>query len=153
MLTLVALLSGSYAVWREAGAVCASWPLCGGSIVPESALAWIHVTHRVISLIAFVAVLYAGHRARRLPNVSGALRAAALGSAVLIVAQMLMGAANPWTTFAEWARAGHLSMATLVWVDMVFIVALILRPVPRRDFYTGEALARDEQIPGDASLV
>jgi hypothetical protein len=72
---------------------------------------------------------------------------------VLIVAQMLMGAANPWTTFAEWARAGHLSMATLVWVDMVFIVALILRPVPRRDFYTGESLARDEQIPGDASLV
>ena len=116
-------------------------------------LAWIHVTHRVISLVAIVAVLYAGHRARRLPNVSGALRAAALGSAVLIVAQMLMGAANPWTTFAEWARAGHLSMATLVWVDMVFIVALILRPVPRRDFYTGESLARDEQIPGDASLV
>ena len=153
VLTLVALLSGSYAVWREAGAVCASWPLCGGSIVPESALAWIHVTHRVISLIAIVAVLYAGHRARRLPNVSGALRAAALGSAVLIVAQMLMGAANPWTAFAEWARAGHLSMATLVWVDMVFIVALILRPVPRRDFYTGESLARDEQIPGDASLV
>ncbi|MCH7971600.1 MAG: COX15/CtaA family protein [Chloroflexi bacterium] len=133
LLTLVALLSGSYAVWREAGGVCASWPLCGGSIIPESGLAWVHMTHRVLSGVSIVAVLFAGHRAWRLPNVSRALRAAAFGSAVLIVAQMLMGAANPWTTFAEWARAGHLSMATLVWVDMVFIVALILRPVPRKE--------------------
>ena len=133
VLTLVALLSGSYAVWRDAGGVCASWPLCGGSIIPESGLAWVHMTHRVLSLVSIVTVLFAGHRAGRLPNASGALRAAALGSAVLIVAQMLMGAANPWTTFAQWARAGHLSMATLVWVDMVFVVALILRPVPRKE--------------------
>lgn len=133
VLTLVALLSGSYAVWKEAGSVCASWPLCGGSIVPESGLAWTHMTHRVLSLVSIVAVLVAGHRAWRLPNASGALRTAALGSVVLITAQMLMGAANPWTTFAEWARAGHLSMATLVWVDMVFVVALILRPIPGRD--------------------
>ena len=152
-LTLVALLSGSYAVWREAGAVCASWPLCGGSIVPESALAWIHVTHRILSLVAIVAVLYAGHRARRLPNVSGALRVAALGSAVLLVAQMLMGAANPWTTFAEWARAGHLSLATLVWVDMVFMVALILRPVPRREVFGGEALGQAGEASGAASPI
>ena len=131
-LTLVALLSGSYAVWRNAGGVCTSWPLCGGPIVPQSELAWIHMTHRVLSLVSIVAVLVAGHRVRRLPNVSRALRAVAYGSAVLIVAQMLMGAANPWTNFTEWARAGHLGMATLVWVDMVFMVALILRPVSRR---------------------
>ena len=133
MLTLVALLSGSYAVWKEAGAVCASWPLCGGAIIPESGLAWIHVTHRLISLASIVAVLLAGHRAWRLPGASGALRGAAIAATVLIIAQMLMGAANPWTTFAEWARAGHLSIATFVWVDLVFIVALILRPVPRRE--------------------
>jgi hypothetical protein len=46
---------------------------------------------------------------------------------------MLMGAANPWTTFAEWAQAGHLTLATLVWVNMVVIVALLLRPVPGRE--------------------
>ncbi|MDA1279113.1 MAG: COX15/CtaA family protein [Chloroflexi bacterium] len=130
-LTLVALLSGSYAVWKEAGSVCASWPLCGGRIVPESGLTWIHMSHRVLSLLSIVFVLLAGHRARRLEKGSKALRLAAYASALLILAQMLMGAANPWTTFAEWARAGHLSMATLVWVNMVFLVALILRPVPR----------------------
>ncbi len=146
VLTLVALLSGSYAVWKEAGAVCASWPLCGGSIIPESGLAWIHMTHRVLSLVSIAAVLYAGHRARRLPNVSPALRAAAFASAFLIIAQMLMGAANPWTTFAEWARAGHLSLATLVWVDMVFIVALILRPSPRRELAGTGSGADSEKV-------
>ena len=132
VVTLVALLSGSYAVWKEAGAVCASWPFCGGDIIPQSGLAWIHMTHRVLSMVAIVVVLVAGHRVWRLPNISSALRAAALASAVLIFAQMLMGAANPWTTFAVWARAGHLILATLVWVDMVFIVALLLRPIPGR---------------------
>ncbi|MBN4064458.1 COX15/CtaA family protein [Dehalococcoides mccartyi] len=133
LVALIALLSGSYAVWKEAGAVCASWPLCGGDIIPQSTLAWIHMTHRVLSLASIVLVLLAGHRVWRLPNISGALRFAAMASAAIILGQMLMGAANPWTTFAEWARAGHLSLATLVWVDMVFIVALLLRPIPGRE--------------------
>jgi heme a synthase len=131
--TLVALLSGSYAVWKEAGAVCPSWPLCGGDFIPQSTFAWIHMTHRVLSFVSVIVVLLAGHKVWRLPNIPAALRFAALASAVVIFSQMLMGAANPWTTFAEWAQAGHLTLATLVWVNMVFIVALLLRPVPGRE--------------------
>ncbi len=141
VMTLVALLSGSYAVWKEAGAVCASWPICGGDFLPQSGLAWIHMTHRVLSFVSIVVVLYAGHKVWRLPVISAALRSAALAAVVLIFAQMLMGAANPWTTFAEWARAGHLSLATLVWVDMVFIVALILRPIPGRELSIASSIA------------
>jgi heme A synthase len=91
------------------------------------------MTHRLLSFVAIVLVLIAGHRVWRLPNISGALKTAAVASAFFIFAQMMMGAANPWTTFAVWARAGHLSLATLVWVDMIFIVALLLRPVSGRD--------------------
>ncbi|MBH65415.1 MAG: hypothetical protein CL784_02700 [Chloroflexi bacterium] len=131
--TLVALLSGSYAVWREAGAICASWPLCGGDFIPQSTFAWIHMIHRFLSFVSILLVLYAGHKVWRLPNISGALRFVAIASAIIVIAQMLMGAANPWTSFSEWARAGHLSLATLVWVHMVFVVALLLRPVPRRE--------------------
>ena len=130
---LIALLSGSYAVWKEAGAVCPSWPLCGGDFIPQSTFAWIHMSHRLLSFVSIILVLLAGHKVWRLPNISRALRFSALAAAVIIFSQMLMGAANPWTTFAEWARSGHLSLATLVWVDMVFIVALLLRPVPRQE--------------------
>ena len=132
VVVLVALLSGSYAVWKEAGNVCGSWPFCGEDFIPQSSFARIHMAHRILSFASIVIVLLAGHRVWRLSNISGALRAVALGSAILIFAQMMMGAANPWTTFAVWARAGHLSLATLVWVDMVLMVALLLRPVPGR---------------------
>ena len=135
ILSLVALLSGSYAVWKDAGAVGTSWPLGGPDLIPKSGLAWIHMSHRLLSLASVIAVLLAGHRVWRLPNTSKTLRAAALGSAILIFAQMLMGAANPWTAFSVWARAGHLSLATVVWIDMVLLVALILRPVSRHDHH------------------
>ncbi|MEE8045308.1 MAG: COX15/CtaA family protein [Dehalococcoidia bacterium] len=149
VLSLVALLSGSYAVWKDAGAICASWPFCGGDFIPQSTLAWIHMTHRVLSLVAIIMVLIAGHRVWHLPNISGALRFAALASAFIIFAQMMMGAANPWTTFAEWARAGHLSLATLVWVDMVFIIALLLRPMPSGSTIPGRERVMQTVTGGD----
>ncbi len=113
--------------------MCTSWPLCGPEIIPKTGLQWIHMSHRLLSLASVIAVLLAGHRVWRLPNTNKTLRAAALGSAVLIFAQMMIGAANPWTAFSVWARASHLSIATVVWIDMVLLVALILRPVPKHD--------------------
>jgi len=130
-LSLITLLSGAYAVWRGAGAVCPEWPLCGGSFIPQSELVWIHVIHRLIALTSVFVVLYAAHRIYRLPGASGALKVAALAAPAIIVAQALMGAANPWSNFEQWARAGHLSLATLMWVDMMFVVSLILLPVRR----------------------
>lgn len=130
-LSLITLLSGAFAVWRGAGAVCPEWPLCGGAVIPESELVWIHVIHRIISLVTVIAVLYAAHRVYRLPGASGALKIATLAAPVVIMSQVLMGAANPWTQFDEWARAGHLSLATLLWVNMSFVVSLVLLPVRR----------------------
>ena len=131
VLALIALLSGSYAVWRGAGAVCPSWPLCGGPIIPESELVWIHVTHRMLAGTATIISLIAAHKVWRLSGAPRALRWTALAAPAIVLAQVLIGAANPWTNFDEWARAGHLTLATLVWVDMVLMVSLILRPVPR----------------------
>ncbi len=129
-MSLITLLSGAYAVWRGAGAVCPEWPLCGGAIIPESELVWIHVIHRIISLVTAVLILYAGHKIYRMPNAPTALKVSAAAAPVILIAQVLMGAANPWSQFDEWARAGHLSLATLLWVDLSFVVSLILLPVP-----------------------
>ncbi len=131
-MALITLLSGAYAVWRGAGAVCAEWPLCGGAIVPQSELIWIHVIHRIISLVTVFVVLYAAHRIYRMTGIPSTLKVAAVAAPVILAAQVLMGAANPWSHFEEWARAGHLSLATLLWVDLSFVVSLILFPVPRR---------------------
>lgn len=130
-MALITLLSGAYAVWRGAGAICPEWPLCGGAIIPESELVWIHVIHRIISLITAVVILYAAHRIYRMPNASGALKFVTAAAPVILISQILMGAANPWSEFDQWARAAHLSLATLLWVDLSFVVSLILLPVPR----------------------
>ena len=124
---MAAILSGSYAVWRGAGAVCPSWPLCGGEFVPQSELAWIHVAHRLVSLAAAVMVLAASVRVWRERGSDALLAWGAAAAVGLIIAQTLTGAANPWTTFDEWARVLHLCLGTLLWADMILLTALLMR--------------------------
>jgi heme A synthase len=48
---------------------------------------------------------------------------------VTVVLQVLVGAANPWTDFSEWAQAIHLSLATVMWTDLALLVAaLVMQP-------------------------
>ncbi len=131
VLVLVSLLSGSYAVWRGAGAVCPSWPLCGGPIVPASALTWIHVAHRVLAGLGAVLALAAAHKAYWSAGAPRALKQAALAVLVLVVAQVIIGAANPWSGFDQWARALHLSLGTMLWLALIVTGLLILRPALR----------------------
>ena len=135
-MTLIALLSGSYAVWRGAGAVCPSWPLCGGSIIPQYELVWIHVAHRVFALISVFPAMAAAHMAMKMRGSADTsarmLRVLGIAISAIIVLQILLGAANPWTGFAEWARVSHLTVASLQWVSMCLLTLLILLPVARR---------------------
>lgn len=124
-LALATLLAGSFAVWRGAGAVCPSWPLCGGSIIPGSELVWIQAIHRLLAGVGAVVALWAAHRAYRLSGGSQLVRLLAIGALVTMTAQVLIGAANPWTDFSDWAQAIHLSMATVVWADLVLLAAIL----------------------------
>ena len=130
-LTLIALLSGSYAVWRGAGPICASWPLCGGSLIPQHELIWIHMTHRVTALAAAVPSLIVAHivmKPGRLPAGAEHARMLGLAAVTMIAAQILLGAANPWTGFAQWARVAHLTVGTLQWVVMSALLLSLIMP-------------------------
>ncbi len=146
-MTLIALLSGSYAVWRGAGAVCPSWPLCGGAIIPQYEIVWIHMAHRVLALLSVFPAMGAAHMAMKVRR-GGAgssaqvLRTLGIVLSVIIVAQILLGAANPWTGFQIWARVSHLTFASLQWVSMCLLTLLILLPVARRSL-NGEVESSD----------
>ncbi len=152
-MTLIALLSGSYAVWRGAGAVCPSWPLCGGSIIPQYELVWIHVAHRVLALLSVFPAMGAAHMAMKVKGGSNSsartLRLLGIVVSAIIVTQVLLGAANPWTGFAQWARVSHLTFASLQWVSMCLMTLLILLPVARRSL--AEVVDRDEVSAGSIS--
>ncbi len=147
-MTLIALLSGSYAVWRGAGAVCPSWPLCGGAIIPQYEIVWIHVAHRVLALLSVFPAMGAAHMAMKVKGAEGSsaqvLRTLGIVLSVIIVAQILLGAANPWTGFQIWARVSHLTFASLQWVSMCLLTLLILLPVARSSL-SGDAKTAEVQ--------
>ena len=72
----------------------------------------------------------------KVKNVTGTslttLRFLGIAISAIIVVQILLGAANPWTGFAEWARVSHLTFASLQWVCMCLLTLLILLPIARR---------------------
>lgn len=122
------ILSGSYIVGAGYGSSCGTWPLCNGSLFPEGRAYIEHMGHRyfaaIIGLLA-LAVAYKAWQARfRLPSMgwSGALLFLAFA------AQILVGAFTVWLGFTPEIKAIHLSMATLVWIALVFVAALAYLP-------------------------
>ena len=133
IIALVALLSGAYAVWRNAGGVCGSWPLCGGPIIPEIWLTFIHMAHRLMAGISVLLAAYAAHRAYRLEGASQLLRLSAVIVLIVIIAQVIIGAANPWTDFETWVKALHLSMATVMFAATSLVAVIIWLAIYREE--------------------
>ena len=124
------ILSGSYIVGAGYGSSCGTWPLCNGSLFPEGRPYLEHMAHRYFA--AFVALLIvatafsAWQKRFRMPG----LGRSGLLLALAFAAQILVGALTVWMGFTPEIKAIHLSMATLVWIALVFVAALSY--VPRR---------------------
>ena len=133
------ILSGSYIVGAGYGSSCGTWPLCNGSLFPEGRAYIEHMAHRYFAAIIGLLVLAVAYKAWQLrvslPSLgwSGALLFLAFA------AQILVGALTVWLGFTPEIKAIHLSMATLVWIALVFVAALAY--VPQR--FTVEAPLAD----------
>ena len=128
-LAIGALLSGAYAVWQGAGAVCYRWPLCDDYLIPRYTNQWIHMIHRLISLgllihifrLSIVLIKY--HADSVLQRI---------GYLLLITGmlQTLIGASIPISDFSVWSRSIHLGLATIVWMVSVLIIMVITTKKP-----------------------
>lgn len=124
----ILILSGSYIVGVGYGSSCGTWPLCRGSLFPEGRAYIEHMSHRYFAAIVgliLLSVAYGAWRQRfRLPSVgwSGLLLF------VAFAAQILVGALTVWLGFTPEIKAIHLSMATLVWIALVFVAGLAYVP-------------------------
>ena len=123
---IITLLSGSYAVWKGAGTVCSSWPLCTpGSILPQSFLGWIHMTHRVFSIISSLIGVFACYMVLR-AKFNILLSFLSASALLIVLMQILLGASNPWTKFQIWARVAHLGASSVLWGLMAILFCLVL---------------------------
>ena len=147
--TYVVTLSGSYVVGSSATFACLAWPLCDTGLLPSGELAWVHMAHRLLAALVGAAVLWSAllsWRERPRVPLMGGFGVLVAG---LLLAQVLMGAANPWTGFLPWVRAVHLSLATVLWGSLVVLVLLAYQGMAWRALPRGTHLWRG--VPAGAS--
>jgi protoheme IX farnesyltransferase len=117
------MLSGAYTAKRGAGFACPEWPFCGGFWIPTG---WtnvdVHLTHRLIALVAVLLVAGVAWKARRVRGESPWVVGLVTAAVVLMVAQVFVGAANIWFRLHPAVSVAHLAVATIVWVLLVLAV-------------------------------
>lgn len=121
----ILILSGSYMVGEGYGTSCATWPLCRGSILPEGWAYTVHMGHRYIAAIVGIVILWTAWKAWGSAPPQSPVRMAAASLVTAFALQIAVGAFVIWGGFSADLKATHLSLATLVWVFLVFLTALI----------------------------
>jgi protoheme IX farnesyltransferase len=116
------LLFGSNVTARSAGLVYPDWPLMNGSVVPATSsdpvldvMFQTHALHRYVAAIVLAilaAVAWAAWRNRvARPNIAR-LAVAILG---VYLVQVVIGAAQIWTSLAPWTQTLHVALGAIVW--------------------------------------
>lgn len=124
VLMLTVMLSGAYTQATGATGACGdSWPLCAGSIFPDTFLKGVHMGHRLLTIIAVPVLVAAAHQAYNLRGRSPVLSQIATLFIALFVAQIVVGGINVMIGFHRVTNVMHIAFATFVWAALVLLVA------------------------------
>ena len=126
--TFAVILSGAYTQATGATGACGdSWPLCSGSLFPNTFLEGVHMGHRFLTIVAVPIIVAAANQAynlrRQIPSIN---RLAPLFIA-LFVGQIVVGGVNVMLGFHRATNVMHLAAATFVWAALVLLVAVVYR--------------------------
>jgi len=116
----VLLISGTLVSVTGATAYCEGWPLCD----PQGVLGWLNLSHRVIVGVTSVLVAFLLVRAWQTQRSQPAVLVAATSTAVLLVAQALMGAIDVAQNFPPHLLAIHLATSTAVFATATLTAVL-----------------------------
>ena len=126
--TFAVILSGAYTQATGATGACGdSWPLCSGSLFPDTFLEGVHMGHRLLTILAVPIIVAAANQAYNLRRqIPGINRLAPLFIA-LFVGQIVVGGINVMIGFHRATNVMHLAAATFVWAALVLLVAVVYR--------------------------
>jgi protoheme IX farnesyltransferase len=136
--TFVVMLSGAYVRGANATAACPQWPLCGEVAFPSVGAPAIAMAHRYVAGAVGLAVALACVEAWRHRREAPGLGPFAIVTALLLIGQIAIGAANPLTQFSPWALGAHPAAASALWCAVVALAALAWSPAESQ-----RALVRD----------
>jgi heme A synthase len=127
-LAYLMLLTGSSVVATNADLVCKSWPLCGGGLTPDfSGVAFFDMLHRLtVGVVSLLLVYLIAVALRRHRSVTG-VGPVAIGTLILLVAQVALGALVAVTSEQAFLQGAHVAVASAVWAGLVGLTVLSLR--------------------------
>jgi heme A synthase len=124
-LTFAVLVLGAFTAHLPgANSSCVGFPLCRGSLVPDSTQ-HIQFTHRILAFLLFFHLLGLAIAVRRRGESSLIIRAAAVAFGA-VLAQIVVAAALVEMQLPPVMRSLHQGVGTLVWVAVV-VLALLSR--------------------------
>ena len=138
-------LSGSYVVGANATFACPVWPLCDGGLLPGDGLAWVHMGHRLLAALVGIMVLWSGLLSWRERSRVSLVAWVGVVVVVLLIGQVLVGAANVWTSFLPLVRAAHLSLGTALWASLVTLTLLVHQRMPRKALVTTQEIVSPKE--------
>ena len=123
---------GGYMAESGASTACTGWPLCNGSVFPSADGQEVtHMVHRYLAgafVLVIVPLVAMGWRERRRIFWTGPV---AMATAVLYIAQVVVGALNIWFTFPDTLTISHTVIAALLWFTLAG-AALLTYYVPAK---------------------
>jgi protoheme IX farnesyltransferase len=122
------LVVGAYVRAEGAGLAFRDWPLMNGRLVPTlGGVATLMFLHRILAAVVLVLVIWVAIRARSMERRATPLVALSSVVLALMVAQILVGAANVWSTLAPAAVTAHVAGSALIWGTLVALVTVSRR--------------------------
>ncbi len=122
--TFCLIVLGALVRAHGAGLACPDWPLCFGQLVPSMNLkVGFEWSHRALAGSVGLAFLALAFLALREPHTRRASGAGLWAAALLLAAQVLLGALTVWRLLADWTVTAHLLVgntfnATLLWTAL-----------------------------------
>jgi len=121
----VLLVSGALVAVTGATGACEGWPLCNGLLIPQDALGWVHMGHRLLAGLLAVHLLFLLRSAWRAQRSQRGILSAATITVALYFAQVLVGAVKVSSQFPVYLLGLHVATAAAVWAAAVILVALV----------------------------
>jgi protoheme IX farnesyltransferase len=119
LVTFATLLLGTYVRATGSGLAFRDWPLMDGRLVPTlGGAATSMFAHRVAAVASALLVLYTFIRAWSRPR-NRTLSTLAAVALALMVAQVLVGAANVWSGLESAAVTAHVAISAAIWATLV----------------------------------
>ena len=144
----VLILLGSYMVGQDAGHACPTWPLCEGSLAPEGTSPAINMVHRYVAagvgLLVIATAVWAWSRRTHRPEIG----LTGLVLVAVFAVQIAVGAATVWAGFPAQMKVMHLSLATLAWLVLALLAALVYSPQPMEIKSVGSIPGRLSELEG-----